>query len=96
LPGEKLFEELALGEEDVLKTEHPRIFIGKVKSASLVRISTMIDEISELATGPDVGKIFTKFKEIVPEYQTTVVRQDVDSETVFRGPHKHGTPACSS
>ena len=37
-----------------------------------------------------------KFKEIVPEYQTTVSRPDSKSKSVLRGPHQRNTPACSS
>ncbi len=87
-PGEKLFEELALSEEDVLKTEHPRIFIGKVKAANLPWIQCRIDELAELATGPDVSRIFAKLREIVPEYQGgTMVREDAAPEPL-KGPHE--------
>ncbi len=95
-PGEKLFEELSLGEEDVLKTTHPRIFVGKVKAPRLMWISDLIDELEEAASGPDVRAIFATLKEIVPEYQTTAVRVDLNAEAPLRGPHEHGAPACSS
>ena len=87
-PGEKLFEELSLGEEDVVKTEHPRIFIGKVKPANLHWIRCRTDELAELATGTDVSKIFAKLKDIVPQFQGGVVlREDAASEPVT-GPHE--------
>jgi FlaA1/EpsC-like NDP-sugar epimerase len=87
-PGEKLFEELALGEEDVLKTEHPRIFIGKVKAASFHRIQCQIDELAELATGPNFDKILAKLKEIVPQYQCGVrLRDDAVLAQPLNGPH---------
>jgi FlaA1/EpsC-like NDP-sugar epimerase len=95
-PGEKLYEELSLGEEDVLKTTHPRIFVGKVKAPRLHWITDSIDELEELARGPDASRIFAKLKEIVPEYQTTVVREDAKAEAPLRGPHEQGAPACSS
>ena len=75
-PGEKLFEELALGEEDALKTTHPRIFIGKVKSPSLHWITRQIDELSDLACRSEVTNVLAKLKEIVPEYQYHALRQD--------------------
>ena len=74
-PGEKLFEELSLGEEDALKTTHPRIYIGQVKSPSLPWICAMIEELAELA-GANASHILAKFKEIVPEYQYQSVRHD--------------------
>ena len=30
-PGEKLFEELALEEEGAERTQHPKVFIGRIK-----------------------------------------------------------------
>jgi FlaA1/EpsC-like NDP-sugar epimerase len=95
-PGEKLFEELSLGEEEVLKTTHPRIFVGQVKAPRLHWISDLIDELEDPARGPDARAIFAKLKEIVPEYQTTVIREDATAEAPLRGPHERGAPACSS
>ncbi len=95
-PGEKLFEELSLNEEETLKTKHPRIYIGKVKAPNLLWISNRVDELEELAAGSEVGGIFTKLKEIVPEYQTTLIRHDAPAPLSKTGPHEHGAPACSS
>ena len=93
-PGEKLSEELSLGEEEMLKTTHPRIFIGKVKAPDLQWISSLVDELGGLASGDAVSlKIFAKLKEIVPEYQTTEPRKKVMPPV---GPHQQGAPACSS
>lgn len=87
-PGEKLFEELALGEEDVLKTEHPRIFIGKVKGASLHWIQSRIDELAEAATGANVAKVLAKLKEIVPQYQRSAMVRDDAASAALKGPHE--------
>jgi FlaA1/EpsC-like NDP-sugar epimerase len=95
-PGEKLFEELALGEEDVLKTTHPRICVGKVQAPRLPWISDKIDELEELARGPDVPKILAKLKEIVPHYQCSVMlRKDPRTTEPLKGPHAHDTLAFS-
>jgi FlaA1/EpsC-like NDP-sugar epimerase len=79
-PGEKLFEELSLGEEATLKTRHPRIFIGKVKAPSLLWITCLIDELAEMAVHENTANILAKFKEIVPEYQTQALRHDAPAE----------------
>jgi FlaA1/EpsC-like NDP-sugar epimerase len=93
-PGEKLFEELALGEEDVLKTSHPRIYVGKVIAPSLAWIGDRVDELEELARGPDVGRILAKLKEIVPHYQSsTILREDPRPAKPLIGPHGHDTLA---
>ena len=75
-PGEKLFEELSLGEEDALKTKHPRIFIGQVKSPDLAWMRRMVEDLGGLALGRNANKILAKLKEIVPEYHLVVTRQD--------------------
>ncbi|HZZ79797.1 MAG TPA: nucleoside-diphosphate sugar epimerase/dehydratase [Gemmataceae bacterium] len=95
-PGEKLFEELSLGEEQALKTRHPRIFIGQVKAPEYAWISEMIEDLNEKALNANAVAIVGKFKQIVPEYQTTVSRQDASANTVFRGPHSHSAPKVSS
>jgi FlaA1/EpsC-like NDP-sugar epimerase len=84
-PGEKLFEELSLGEEDALKTSHPRIFIGRVKAASLDWINGMIDDLGVLAMGSDVGPVFGKLRAIVPEYECQALRPD--AAVPVQGPH---------
>jgi FlaA1/EpsC-like NDP-sugar epimerase len=88
-PGEKLFEELSLGEEDTMKTRHPRIFIGKVKAANFHWLSNLIDDLEESAMMHDVHRIFGKLKEVVPEYQGGHIRQDVvKSIPAIAEPHK--------
>ena len=86
-PGEKLFEELSLGEEDALKTSHPRIYIGRVKAANLAWINGRIDELGVLAMGQDVRPVFGKLKELVPEYDCQVLRPDVVATASVQGPH---------
>ena len=93
--GEKVFEELSLGEEGTLKTKHPCIFIGKVKAPRPMWIGDRIDDLGELAAGSEGGGIQAKLKEIVPGYQTAVVRSgDVAATVALKGPHEHGAPAC--
>jgi len=84
-PGEKLFEELSLGEEDALKTSHPRIFIGRVKAADLDWINGLIDALGVLAMGSDARPVFSKLKEIVPEYECQVLRPD--AAALVQSPH---------
>jgi FlaA1/EpsC-like NDP-sugar epimerase len=75
-PGEKLFEELALGEEAVDRTANSRIFIGKVRAPDLTTVGRLIDELGTLAAGSDAAAIRAKFKEIVPEYDYGRACQD--------------------
>jgi FlaA1/EpsC-like NDP-sugar epimerase len=84
-PGEKLFEELSLNDEAVDRTAHKRIFIGKVRVPELGRLIHRIDELAALAEGTDAGRIRSKFKEIVPEYEHQEVRQDPPHAAVPAG-----------
>jgi FlaA1/EpsC-like NDP-sugar epimerase len=68
-PGEKLFEELALSEENARKTGHPQIFIGRLKAPAWAEINRQVEELGALAACPDPARIRAKFKEIVPEYE---------------------------
>jgi FlaA1/EpsC-like NDP-sugar epimerase len=97
-PGEKLFEELSLNDEDLLKTANPRIFIGKVKAPSLHWIGDKVDELGDLAIDGNFGRIFGKLKEIVPEFQTLVIRTEPVAKESFKTTttHEHSAPACSS
>jgi FlaA1/EpsC-like NDP-sugar epimerase len=95
-PGEKLFEELSLGEEDTMKTKHPRIFIGKVKAANFHWLSNLIDDLDESAIAHDVSRIYGKLKEIVPEYQCNHTRQDVRTKAPFVGPHDKSVATYAS
>jgi FlaA1/EpsC-like NDP-sugar epimerase len=92
-PGEKLCEELSHGEEEVLKTGHPRIFVGKVKAPELCWISRMIDDLAALAVHSDVARICAKFKEIVPEYQYAAVRADPGSAPPVKAMHRDAVPS---
>ena len=96
-PGEKLFEELSLGEEETLKTTHPRIFIGKVKAPNLPWISNLMDDLEDLAIAHDIGRIYIKLKEIVPQYQCRPASaEDAKATAPFVGPHDNSVPTFSS
>ena len=56
-PGEKLFEELALGEEGAAKTHHPKVFVGRVRrldpktlATGLADLTTAIEAQDDAAT----------------------------------------------
>ena len=67
-PGEKLFEELLLDSENLLKTYNDLIYISK-KEVIDKEISDLIDSLIELAlTSFDHFKVVSLMKKIVPEY----------------------------
>jgi FlaA1/EpsC-like NDP-sugar epimerase len=68
-PGEKLYEELALKDECVKKTEHPKIFIGRLQPSRWEDINQQIEVLQSLADCADANLILEKIKEIVPEFE---------------------------
>jgi FlaA1/EpsC-like NDP-sugar epimerase len=68
-PGEKLFEELSSTEEQVSKTQHPQIFIGRSRVKPWDEINRRIDELGVLADSTDAAGLVAKIKEVVPEYE---------------------------
>tara|TARA_B100001059_G_scaffold236322_1_gene286204 strand:- start:2335 stop:4107 length:1773 start_codon:yes stop_codon:yes gene_type:complete len=67
-PGEKLFEELLLNSENLLKTHNDLIYIAK-KDIVESEVSDLINELINLAkTSFDHYKVVSLMKKIVPEY----------------------------
>jgi FlaA1/EpsC-like NDP-sugar epimerase len=93
-PGEKLFEELSLKEENARKTHHPKIFIGRLHPQEWHMVNRQLQELQELVDDSDVGAVFRKLKEIVPEYNSPVPSHfDLGSAPphfVLGGPRRNG------
>jgi len=66
-PGEKLFEELIIENEDVLPTPHQKILALKGGPCDLNQLKTRIAELSDLANQRDFDGIRAKLRELVPE-----------------------------
>jgi len=67
-PGEKLFEELSVDEEDADRTGHPKIFVGRFRPHAWDAVQRQLRELLDLADGR-AQDIRRKFAEIVPEYR---------------------------
>ncbi len=68
-PGEKLFEELAVDEESVEKTKHPKIFVGRFRPYPLEEITRGLSALHACSDGADIDAVKRTFKDVVPEYQ---------------------------
>ena len=67
-PGEKLYEELLVGSEDLLKTHNDLIYISK-KEGIDSELSDLINDLIDFAfKDSDYFKIVSLMKKIVPEY----------------------------
>lgn len=67
-PGEKLFEELLIKEEEVIHTENKKILIAKVIEYDFERVSAHINETIEIAQENNDTEVVKQMKRIVPEF----------------------------
>ncbi|MDP1921630.1 MAG: nucleoside-diphosphate sugar epimerase/dehydratase [Myxococcales bacterium] len=80
-PGEKLFEELSVAGEQLDKTRHPKIFVGRFRPHELEAVKQALAELRTLADSGGADQIREKFRQIVPEYtpdagSSTTARQE--------------------
>ncbi len=79
-PGEKLFEELSVADEQADKTAHPKIFIGRLKSRDLGDLEERLDELAELANKGDGEEVRRRLAELIPEFLLRPPATAPDSE----------------
>ncbi len=68
-PGEKLYEELLMGEEGLQDTPNQLIHIGKPIEFDMEWLRERLDELYEVANHDENGKIRDMVKELVPTYR---------------------------
>ncbi|SDJ60142.1 NDP-sugar epimerase, includes UDP-GlcNAc-inverting 4,6-dehydratase FlaA1 and capsular polysaccharide biosynthesis protein EpsC [Pedobacter sp. ok626] len=69
-PGEKLYEELLLVEEQIIPTYHPKIKISKTISLSIRYVQEVIEELLSLNNLNNDYAMVKKMKEIIPDYKS--------------------------
>lgn len=65
--GEKLFEELEITGESLLKTKHPKIFIGKIAAYSPEEVAQIVGSFRQALSENDREKIRNLFNHFLPE-----------------------------
>jgi FlaA1/EpsC-like NDP-sugar epimerase len=65
--GEKLFEELEITGENLLRTRNPKIFIGKIATYSRDEIARVLDGFARAVAANDERAIRHLFNEFLPE-----------------------------
>ena len=70
-PGEKLYEELLMGEEGLTKTEHEKIFIGKPIDLQMSEIEEKLETLQTLITDESktIIDVRNEMKKIVPTFR---------------------------
>lgn len=66
-PGEKLFEELDMTGETVLKTRHPKIFIGKISAYPPAKVSEALERLKALSLNGHHKELRDFLGELLPE-----------------------------
>ena len=70
--GEKLFEELEITGEDLLKTLHPKIFIGKIATYSGEEVMRILGQFQKAVESSDGSQVRRLFNEVLPEASITL------------------------
>lgn len=89
-PGEKLFEELQTTEENLIKTCHPKIFIGRLAAYPEHRIHHALERLSILADNGWELELRKTLNDLLPEAQLHVPNDEFASavpvlQSVARG-----------
>ena len=71
-PGEKLFEELDMNEEEMSRTLHPKIFIGKIAAYPPQQVREALEKLSYLARNGDEWEIRSYLNKFLPEARLEV------------------------
>ena len=72
--GEKLFEELEISGENLLKTRNPKIFIGNIATYSPEQVSAILTQFREAVDSKDESEIRRIFNKFLPEATISMKR----------------------
>ena len=85
-PGEKLYEELELFGEDIAKTRHPKIFIGKLGAYSSEDVERALRRLGEFARDGNNDETRRFLNAFLPEAKLSVRRETRDRPGRAEGP----------
>jgi FlaA1/EpsC-like NDP-sugar epimerase len=84
-PGEKLYEELELFGEDIAKTRHPKIFIGKLGSYSSEEVERALRRLAEFARDGNNDETRRFLNSFLPEAKLSVRRETRERQPKAEG-----------
>jgi FlaA1/EpsC-like NDP-sugar epimerase len=85
-PGEKLYEELSVAEENAGKTRHPKIFIGRTRTDSIELVTARLESLKAALQPPGRAEVVrAALAEMVPEYGARAERMPSEEELEPRG-----------
>ncbi|MCW9036154.1 MAG: polysaccharide biosynthesis protein [Rhodospirillales bacterium] len=71
-PGEKLFEEIFHGKEELVTTESKGILLASPRTVDVKEMAAQLDDLKQACQTGDQDKVNTLIKTMVPEYQNEV------------------------
>ena len=75
-PGEKLYEELSISDEQAQKTQHPKIYIGRTVAESLEVVTAKLNDLkAAVDRGASADVVRERLSSVVPEF--TIARAQV-------------------
>jgi FlaA1/EpsC-like NDP-sugar epimerase len=87
-PGEKLYEELLINQDNALKTDHPKIFAAHEVMLPWSELEGLLNNLFAIAQANDVAAIKPMLRKLVPEYQPAnhpvAVKSPTQNATVSR------------
>ena len=81
-PGEKLFEELFHEQEQLVQTDHPKIFLAKHREEDWQQLNTMLDQIETACQSSDESELKVLLNKLVPEWQCNQVNNEIETERI--------------
>ena len=94
--GEKLFEELEITGENLEKTRHPKVFIGKIATYSTDEVASIVTAFTSAVEISDEQQIRRLFNQFLPEAsiamdeKTIAVQAETENEKFFAPQTKLG------
>lgn len=85
--GEKLFEELELTGENLVKTRHPKIFIGKIGAYPPEKVEHIVRSFRDVIKENNEAELRQMFNEFIPEANIETKKQDVLKVAADDTPH---------
>jgi FlaA1/EpsC-like NDP-sugar epimerase len=71
-PGEKLFEEIELDGEAMVKTRHPKIYVGRLHPYPPAEVAAALERLAGLARGSHAAEVRRVLAELIPEAELTL------------------------
>jgi FlaA1/EpsC-like NDP-sugar epimerase len=95
-PGEKLLEELQTDEEDMTRTRHPKISIGKIVAYSPLQVSWALERLRHFSENNLERELRTFFNELLPEAQLDLGAELMSPAAANLMPHRLSVAASEA